>query len=132
MEELKESNPIMMIIITGLALIGVGLMASQTWLFIDYLMPKDAIVMKVLTLCMFDVAALAWTVINVFYDPPTRGFDLAVKSGMTVDFILATITTVFYCIIAYVLRFSIHFDLAGLAILMEVAVTFATVFNCVL
>jgi hypothetical protein len=131
-EEVKDSNPIMMFVITALALVGIGVMASQTWLFIDFLMPHDAIVLKVLTLSMFDIAALAWTIINVFYDPPTRGFDLAVKSGMTIDFILATITTVFYCVIAYVLRFSVHFDLAGLAILMEVAVTFATVFNCVL
>jgi hypothetical protein len=122
----------MMIIIVAFLLGAIGLMASQTWLFVDWLMPSDSIVMKILTVIFFDVSAFMWACTDLFYPPATHGTELTVKSGMVMDLVLSILTTIFYFVIAYILKFSVHFPTSNLIIAMDIAVIFATVFNAVL
>lgn len=131
MKRKHTGNIIMFVIMTVFMLIFVGTMAYQTWAFVDWLMPKDALVMKLLTLLTFDIAATIWTAVDVFYPYATRGSMYAARSAMVIDYGLAVITTAFYFTLAYIFRFHIGFA-DVLVIAMYVIAIFSTVLNAIL
>jgi len=125
-------NPVMAIILTGFTLIAVSTMALFTWLFVDWLFPPEAFVLKILTLIFFDISAFFWGCMHLFGTPASKSSDQIISAGMIVDLILSICTTIAYFTIAYVLRFEPGFPVRNLVVTMDILVTFAVVYNAVL
>lgn len=84
-----------------------GLFAWQTWQFVDFLFPSDAILMKILTLLSFDVMLLVYGSLDLFYPFVTSVSHNLIKVGWSVAGLLSIITTILFFSISSMLRFQI-------------------------
>lgn len=99
----------------GLFLIGSGiylglvfLFAWQTWSFVDWLFPGDQLMMKLLTVLCFDVMAVFWALVDLFYRFATKGARNLVRWAWGISFTLSLITTIFYMVIQSMFRFQVQ------------------------
>jgi hypothetical protein len=103
------NNAGMVVIAAFWAIVVLG-MAWQTWGFIDWLLPGNAWLMKILVLSMFDIAAFIWFCLRNFYGKITRGAYGLATWGSILDGILSGLTTVFWFVIQYILKFNVAFQ----------------------
>jgi hypothetical protein len=94
---------IFVIIFVGLIL----LFAWQTWSFVDWLFPTDQLLMKLLTVLCFDVLAVGWACLDLFYKFATRGSRTLVRWAWAISFILSLLASIFYLVIESMFRFRI-------------------------
>lgn len=99
---------------TGLFLIGsaiyLGLLilfAWQTWSFVDWLFPSDQVLMKLLTVLCFDIMALFWACVDLFYRFASRGARTLVRWSWAISFILSLLASIFYLVIESMFRFQL-------------------------
>ncbi|MFL5628742.1 MAG: hypothetical protein ACJ788_24440 [Ktedonobacteraceae bacterium] len=109
-EELELSHsPAAVITLIALALLFLGAIAFfgyQTWQFVNWLLPEDSLLMKVLAVINFDVFSYVWLAVGLFLarwtQPLTR--TLAVIAGI-VTFLLSLGCSVIQIMIASAERF---------------------------
>lgn len=121
-------NNAMMIIITIFWAIVVIGMAWQTWGFIDWLLPNSAWLMKGLVLVNFDIAAFIFFCIRNFFGKITKGGYVLASWGAALDGLLSFLTTVFWFVIQYILKYDVSFQ-DGLVTTMYVVAILAFVLN---
>jgi hypothetical protein len=83
------------------------LFAWQTWQFVNWLFPDDQILMKILTVLCFDIMALLWSCLDLFYRFASRGARTLVRWAWAISFILSLLASVFYLIIESMFRFQV-------------------------
>jgi hypothetical protein len=83
------------------------LFAWQTWSFVDWLFPSDQVLMKILTVLCFDIMALFWACVDLFYRFASRGARSLVRWAWAVSFILSLLASIFYLVIESMFRFQI-------------------------
>jgi hypothetical protein len=96
-----------------MALIYVSLLilfAWQTYEFVDWLFPSDQVLMKILTLVCFDVMALLWACLDLFYRFAIREARSLVRWGWGISFVLSLLASIFYLIIKSMFRFHLEID----------------------
>src|SRR5579875_3675574 len=79
----------------------------QTWMFVSWLFPDDQLLMKCLTMLCFDVMALIWAVIDLFYAHATRGTRQIVRWGWAISFLLSLLASILYLVLQSYTRFDI-------------------------
>lgn len=93
------------------AIIYVGILllfAWQTWSFVDWLFPSDQLLMKLLTVLCFDIMALIWACLDLFYHHATRGARTLIRWAWAISFILSLIASIFYLVLESILRFKLE------------------------
>jgi hypothetical protein len=83
------------------------LFAWQTWEFVDFLFPSDALLMKILTLLSFDVMLIVYGALDLFYRFATKTSHNLIKVGWCVAGFLSITTTILFFSISSMLRFQI-------------------------
>lgn len=83
------------------------LFGYQTWQFVDWLFPSDQMLMKLLTVLCFDVMALFWACVDLFYRFASRSAHTLVRWAWAISFILSLLASVFYLVIESMFRFQI-------------------------
>lgn len=79
----------------------------QTWGFVNWLFPNDQLLMKALTMLCFDIMALVWAVIDLFYHHATRGTRALVRWGWGISFFLSFVASILYLVLESFTRFAI-------------------------
>ena len=81
------------------------LFAWQTIEFVNWLFPGEQLVFKILTFICFDVAAIVWLMIEVFFKKfDSRSETIAIVASIG-TFLLSLVATVLYMVIQGVFRF---------------------------
>jgi hypothetical protein len=84
------------------------LFAYQTWQFVDWLFPSDQVLMKLLTVLCFDVMALFWACVDMFYRFASKGARTLVRWAWGISFFLSLIASIFYLVIESMFRFRVE------------------------
>ena len=117
MQEQQEREPLStpaILTIIVLCLLGLGaivLFGWQTWEFVDWLLPSERLLMKILAVLNFDGFSYVWLAAGLFLarilQSTTRSFTLI--AGI-VDFVLSLACTVIQMTLQSAERFFIHID----------------------
>jgi hypothetical protein len=100
----------------------------QTWQFVVWLFPDDALLFRVLTFGSFDVLAAIWAGVHTFHKFRSRGAKTWVVIAWGFTFILSLIASVLYLVLLGYFRF--HLDVTPTMVDIGYAVSiFALVFN---
>ncbi len=108
MQKKKKHSPANMIlgVIGGLAYIALlFLFAWQTWQFVSWLFPDDQLLMKLLTLISFDVCALLFGCIHLFYHFAHRAAKTWIFVAWIFTNILSALASIFFLVIESIFRF---------------------------
>lgn len=107
-QQKKNTGGIVTFSIASIFLLGfTGLFAWQTWEFVDFLFPSDAILMKILTLLSFDVMLLVYGMLDLFYRFATKLSHNLIKIGWGFAGFLSVTTTILFFTISSMLRFQV-------------------------
>lgn len=79
----------------------------QTWSFVNWLFPDDQSLMKMLTVLCFDVMALVWAIIDLFYMAASKASKTLVRWAWAISFIQSLLASIFYLVISSMFRFQI-------------------------
>lgn len=82
----------------------IGLFLWQTAQFVTWLFPDDQLIWRFITVCIFDVMAIIWALIETFYRFATKGLHDLVKWAWGISFVASLIASVFYMILQAMTR----------------------------
>jgi len=83
------------------------LFAWQTWQFVVWLFPDDALLFRILTLLSFDILAAIWAGVHTFYHFGSRPAKTWVQICWAVTFIFSLVASVLYLVLLGFFRFHI-------------------------
>src|SRR5947207_2532461 len=101
----KTSNGLFWVIGAFIYLGLIVLFGWQTWQLVNYLFPGDQLMAKVLTLLSFDVMAVVWGAMDLFYSFASRGAKMLVRVAWIITFLLSLVASILYLSFQWFFRF---------------------------